>query len=723
MFAPFKPGGPGSPGRHEKISMHQNSENKMNLDQALEEISRLRQLLAAQGAGDDESLDETDRLRRTLKRRERDNRMLLRLHENSELLRQVYEREKKLQYLYTDLLMKNSPNIIFLFNENLRYVLGSQSHFRLIDQTHTLMLDKTMDQIFVHSEVDTAWVAKIHRQSSEVLRERKAIRYDDVLRVGGKVMNAQVSISPIVDDKEQCRGIILAIDDVSELVEARRKAEAAARSKGRFLANMSHEIRTPLNAIKGLSELLMSSQLNDVQYEYLDNILGAANSLINIVNDILDYSKIDEGRIEIIEEEYSTSGLLGEIFTVLGLRAEEKGLTLLTDVDPALPARLWGDEPHIKQILMNILSNAVKYTHHGNVKFSLTLLAREGGHYLEAIVEDSGIGIRGEELPTLFDAFTRADLHTNRNIMGTGLGLAISKQLAEAMNGKITVESVHGQGSRFIFEVPQTVKESRPLAVPARPGTCRMLLAGNDLQLEGIPPILDRLKIPHARLTDAGPPPDGAFTHCIYAESAPEQTVRKLKETMPQCRFAALRSIRNKNTASTFGDIILLRPLLITDLSRFTRSDAGTAGQASPRDNFALDGLKVQNVMALVVDDNDLNLLVCDRMLAKYGVMVVRAGGGEESVALCGEKKFDLIFMDHMMPGMDGLEAAHHIRSGQGLNNSTPLIALTANVISGMRNFYLDNGMDDFVPKPIDRAELCRVLARWLPAEKIVTQS
>ncbi|MDR0826494.1 MAG: response regulator, partial [Desulfovibrio sp.] len=676
----------------------------------------------------DKDPNAVSKLKRHLARKERDLEILSGLYEQAEQLRRTFAKEKKIQLLYNNLLLKHSPNLAFIFDEELRFVLGSHTSGALTSDAPNNLLQKPFSQVF-SEKMDPGWVEKIRRQCLEALSERKTFRYDDTIDLGiGKLSDVQVALGPVVDEDSVCHGVILTLSDVSELADAKRRAEDGAKSKSIFLANMSHEIRTPMNAIKGFSEILIRSELNDLQRSYVNNIIGATSSLINIINDVLDFSKIDAGKIEIVERPYRLAKMLTEVCNIISIRAEEKGLLFLVNADPGMPSGLIGDDSRIKQILVNLLSNAVKYTPQGSVHFSLNTETRDGRLFLIASVKDSGIGIQAKDIPFLFDAFSRADLQANRNIMGTGLGLAISKQLAVTMGGEISVISEHGLGSVFSLEIPQETDDGRPMCQLDDPGRFRVLLVGNTERLGNVENMLAALGACHwltvgenfedeENLADrlaaniSGKP----FTHCLRTGDVPENVVSLLRGKLAGCRMGLLQSLKTpvEESAQRLHEDILFDPLLITDLVEFISH--GTQDEQRQDQDMEGEAFKVHDVSALVVDDNEINLIIGKELLESFGVEVVCVDSGPKALALCEERQYDIIFLDHMMPIMDGVEVAQRIRAGASPNQKTPLIAFTANVVNNMQAFYMENGMNDFVPKPIDYAELQRVLALWLP--------
>ena len=662
-------------------------------------------------------------LRRKVAGLERDNKVLSITNANSERLRQFNEAEKKLQYLYNDLLLQNAPNMIFLFNEELRLVLHTHSSalFLLFGEDGGELLNLPLDAVFAR-KMSPEWIAKVHRQCRDSLEKQIIAKYHDTIPLlEPQRMDARVTISPIIDEEGTCRGVVMAIDDITELTRMKERAEAAAKSKSSFLANMSHEIRTPMNAVKGLSELLLLTPLTSVQRDYVRNIVGSSNSLLHIVNDILDFSKIEADKMEILKAEYSLSALINEVANVVSLRAAEKDLQLLVEVDASLPQTLLGDDVRVKQVILNLLSNAVKYTKEGFVRLRLYGERLDGTLNLHVAVEDSGLGIRQEEIPLLFDAFTRADMLTNRAIVGTGLGLAISHRLIEAMHGHIRVESVYGEGSCFSFTLPQTIVDPRPLASLKSPEKLRVLILDGGRRAKHLAGICDSLHLP--RLICADPTTlramneaaRAAITHCVYHEKYDQALLAECRALLPQATVILIKDMRRALDQALQRDIVLFEPLLVTDFAAALETPGNNEAMlrepGAPVRDFTVTGGQ-----ALIVDDNAINLLVGGELLRSFGLDVLEVESGTDSLAACRTAKFDIIFMDHMMPGMDGIEAAALIRSSGGLNAATPIIALTANVLNGMKEEFLKNGMNDFIGKPIDMGEMARVLATWLPS-------
>ena len=400
--------------------------------------------------------------------------------------------------------------------------------------------------------------------------------------------------------------------NMEEMEKLMHQAETSNEAKSLFLANMSHEIRTPMNAICGMADLLLDEKLTEQGREYADTIKSSGEGLLSIINDILDFSKIESGKMPIIPEEYYFVSLVHEVMSMMDVRVKDKPVDLIAKVPDDVPRKLYGDTGRVKQILINIMGNAVKFTQEGSVTLSISWEAQnqDVGRLIFSIA-DTGVGIKEEDLAKLFDSFEQVDMKKNRGVEGTGLGLSISRLLVENMGGHISVKSKYGEGSTFTFDILQKVIDAAP---------------------------------------------------CEYSKNK--------------------RGMEHKQFKVDFN--------------------APTA-------------------KILVVDDNKVNLRVAAGLLKKFGIVPDTVDNGRDSVEIIrGKSKYDLIFMDHMMPEMDGIEATKMIRNiGTLYTDSLPIIALSANAVKGMEQEFLMGGMNDFLPKPINLEMLGSILQKWLPKDMI----
>jgi signal transduction histidine kinase/CheY-like chemotaxis protein len=522
-----------------------------------------------------------------------------------------------------------------------------------------------------------------------------------------------------------------------QLLKAKQEAESAVLAKGEFLATMSHEIRTPLNGIVPMLDLLMQARLSADHGELVRTAFTSSQQLLRIVDGILDYSKLEADRLELESTPFNLRELLEMVIQLMERPAEAKGLRLHLNIDPSVRLLVRGDPVRLRQVLGNLISNAVKFTERGMVTLSVRRIGESAAqHQLKFEVRDTGIGISAEAQPRLFQAFTQADASTTRLYGGTGLGLAICKRIIELMGGRIDVQSEPGRGSTFSFEVPLLkVQGDMPTRELEFAGE-RLLLLSADSKLR----LRLSMLLPNwgLRVTAVETTQDALDRlRAAAAQGAPWAYGIVLADLVGM-RNTALALHRNLERHAVYGDVrlvclhgddavpdelqrsvtLLSRQVPDADLRAALTSKPPERSQAVAASNDAAEGApgRLRNARVLLVEDNPVNLMVGQRLLGVLGVDCDIAGNGEAALLRMSASRYDVVLMDCQMPVMDGYTATRRWRAGEeatGDGNHLPIVAMTANAMAGDRQKCIDAGMDDYLAKPVTRAELERCLHRW----------
>jgi len=494
--------------------------------------------------------------------------------------------------------------------------------------------------------------------------------------------------------------------------------------KSSFLARMSHEIRTPLNSILGMAELIQRKEVSGEIQEYVEIIHQSGDSLLSIINDILDFSKIGSGKLQIQERDYYIASVINDTINIFRPRVVEKSLDFLVNIDSTIPAHLYGDDIRLRQIMANLLSNAVKYTRKGSISLDIGMERMEDNSIkLNCVVSDTGAGIKIEDQGNIFKEFSRLDVKANLGIEGTGLGLVISKVLARAMGGDVTFTSEYGKGSVFRASIVQKFNNSVPVARVFNPENKRVLFYDwREVYVKSIINTFTNLGIDY------------------YCASSLQEFITSLEQDDFDYAFISSKFAMDCIYVLAKGDNPLQMVIMVEPgetsvyhevpsilMPVYSVSVANVLNNISEGINPNDIKLRLQftapSAKVLIVDDISTNLRVAKELMVPYGMSIHTSLSGSDALEQVRNNIYDIVFMDHMMPGMDGIEATARIRGIDTDNvyyRDLPIVALTANAIYGQREMFLEHGINDFLAKPIDIQKLNDILVRWLPPDKII---
>ena len=583
----------------------------------------------------------------------------------------------------------------------------------------------------VHED-DLAWS---RARVDEVMRDGLGGSFQFRVRTGGRVrwVESLTTASRQADGSTVFTG---AWRDITELAEAQQVARDAAHAKSTFLANMSHEIRTPMNAILGMARLALASGLDARQRNYVQKVERAAKSLLGIINDILDFSKIEAGKLGMESAPFDLEEVLDSLAAVVGLQAEEKGLELMFRMPPEVPTALVGDALRLGQVLVNLGSNAVKFTERGEIVVSVSVVSFGSDLELGFAVRDTGVGMEASQCERLFRPFEQVDSSTSRRHGGTGLGLAISSHLVRQMGGHLTVTSQPGRGSEFRFTARFGLQDGQPAPAPPELAGRRTLVLDDHPGVQGLLAemaaglglepetprdgwdVLRRMTL----AAQAGTPFELAVLDWKMPGLDGLQCARQIGPAMPVVLLAtALNADELRQRLEAEGQArreVLVKPVTPAALRRACLAVLGHATQARPADRQAEHGVPADaRVLAgrsvLLVEDNLINQELAVELLTAAGIRVTVADNGQEALERLGRQRFDAVLMDCQMPVMDGYEATRAIRA-QPCWEALPVIAMTANAMTSDRDRAFAAGMNDHIAKPVEVGRMFEVLKRWM---------
>jgi len=679
------------------------------------------------------------KLSRQYKKLERDYRALSIMHEQTERLRDSNEAAKELSNFYNRLLLKNMPEIAFMLDREMSFVLGSEKITAFLGYNDMReMVDVCFKKLF-EAAMPECWINIMNDRCLDVINTTRQISFDEkVMTLSGDEIIFQISVTPAVEEDGTCRGVVVVMSDITELSRAKEDAERASVAKSEFLANMSHEIRTPMNAIIGMTYIGMSSDNIERKNYSFAKIDDASKHLLGIINDILDMSKIESGKFELAPMEFDFEKMLQRVVNVVSFRVEEKQQKLTVYIDRAIPYILIGDDQRLAQVMANLLGNAVKFTpEKGSISVNTYFLGEENGVCtIKISVTDTGIGMNPEQQAQLFKPFTQAETHTSRKYGGTGLGLSISKKIINMMGGEIGAESTIGKGSTFsiivklncgelnkrkIYDRESGAKNIRILAIDDDSyilndfkGIVEGLGASCDTAQNGEEAIsfIERNGAYHIYFIDWNIPGSGGI-----------ELSKKIKRRFPGYgdSLVIMATFGEYDTATEEAqeagiDIFLQKPLFPTTIAEIISEHFGVKERRTQEKKTSIIGI-FKGRRILLAEDIEINREIVVSLLEPTMLEIDCAINGVEAVSMFSENpdKYEMIFMDLQMPEMDGYDATRHIRSLDILNAKTiPIIALTANAFKEDIESCFEVGMNGHIAKPFDVDEVLGTLRKYL---------
>jgi PAS domain S-box-containing protein len=617
---------------------------------------------------------------------------------------------------------KAIPDLVYSMDVNYRFTSCNRSYEEYHWLTEPEIIGKTDLEIYSNSP-DPELVKNIMDVNKRVIEEQRTITVEEThIRPDSSKVLLKVTKTPLIQNG-RIIGILGISRDITEHREAIRAANEASMAKSAFLARMSHEIRTPMNAIIGMTELALREEEIGSAHRHIRTVKQAGAHLLSLINDILDFSKIEVGKLEILEEEYIVSSLVNDVISIIRMRVADTNIRFVVNIDSNIPNLLVGDETRIRQVLLNVLNNAVKYTERGFVSFTAqSEVIDEKNINLVMEVMDSGKGIKQEDVNKLFGEYMQVDQNRNKGIEGVGLGLAITWNIVKTMGGDIKVYSEYGKGSIFTVTIPQKVSSPEPLASVKDADKIKVIVyERREIFANSIAFTIDNLGVDCSLVTSNLELHDELsakeYNFIFISFSLYESNKSTIMKLGKQARVVLL---------AEFGEATFDKKLSVIAMPVYSISIANILNGVSESFNLneneeTIGRFIAPEAIVLVVDDVATNLRVAQGLLAPYKMQVDLCKSGKDAIQAVTDVRYDLIFMDHKMPNMDGVEATELIRE-KGYEDpyyeNVPIIALTANAVSGVKESFLKSGFNDYLSKPIDTTKLNVILERWIPKEK-----
>jgi len=607
-----------------------------------------------------------------------------------------------------------------------------------------LQLASTMKEVSKTRDYSIRCVKTTEDEIGELIDGFNEMLYQIELRDKELALHRQNLEEQVVERTKQLSEANEKLQETVEMLHtAKEAAEAASEAKSQFLANMSHEIRTPLNGILGMSQLLFKTQLTSKQHHLVETILNSGDALLSIINDILDFSKIEAGKMELANKTFDLPKLIENTVSLFAEGAQRKGLELICFIKNNVPKRVKGDPDRLRQILANLLGNAVKFTEEGEVIVEVDV-SEERPELIEIIVQDTGVGIPADKLQIIFDPFSQADGSTSRKFGGTGLGLAIAQRFVALMNGEIDVQSEVGKGTTFLlkipFEIVEKTTEDREKWIEMFKDKSACIISGNESITRMLQYYLQDFGLICARIDGFEKlfPDKNTIESCLKkfdlliidigckALSACDQSISICEELKEECSkmivTAPMAGVLNKQVENLEACVIekpVKKDELLTCLKAILKKDSqGMATQTHDKQDSENPKF---NAKILLVEDNEVNIQFAKSALEYFSCHVDVARNGYEALEAYSSNNYDLIFMDCQMPEMDGYEAAKRIKEMQkrGDGAPIPIIALTAHALSGDKDKAMASGMDDYLCKPFKLDEMEAMLKKWLSKDNM----